>query len=161
MVTLPAEGRWGVKLLADEDVKGVLAFLRREPLINIYLISRLLEEKTAAATQIVEIRYNHELVVVASLATNIVIAADPDASGDLVESAVALIADRIITRMIPVRAIISPANLVETLWQHLRKTIDPPTVVRMHQPIYALRRRLGFPDLETARYSTLRDLDQL
>ncbi|MGZ4808746.1 MAG: GNAT family N-acetyltransferase [Thermoanaerobaculia bacterium] len=161
MVTLPAEGRWGVKLLADEDVKGVLAFLRREPLINIYLISRLLEEKTAAATQIVEIRYNRELVVVASLATNIVIAADPDASGDLVESAVALIADRIITRMIPVRAIISPANLVETLWQHLRKTIDPPTVVRMHQPIYALRRRLGFPDLETARYSTLRDLDQL
>src|SRR4030081_1772993 len=102
MVTLPAEGRWGVKLLADEDVNSVLAFLRREPLVNIYLISRLLEEKTAAATQIVEIRYNHELVLVASLATNIVIAADPKASRDLVESAVALVADRIITRMIPV-----------------------------------------------------------
>lgn len=161
MVTLPAEGRWGVKLLADEDVKSVLAFLRREPLINIYLISRLMEEKTAAATQIVEVRYNRELVIVASLATNIVIAADPNTPRDLVESAVALIADRIITRMIPVRAIISPANLVDALWQHLRRTIDPPTVVRMNQPIYALRRRLAFPDLETARYSTPRDIDLL
>jgi len=161
MVTLPAEGRWGVKLLADEDVKGVLAFLRREPLINIYLISRLLEEKTAAATQIVEVRYNRELVLVASLATNIVLAADPNERRDLVESAVAIVGDRIVTRMIPVRAIISPADLVETLWKHLRRTIDPPTVVRMNQPIYALRRRFDFPDLEAARYSTMRDLDAL
>jgi predicted GNAT family acetyltransferase len=161
MVTLPAEGRWGVKLLADEDVKGVLAFLRREPLINIYLISRLLEEKTAAATQIVEVRYNRELVLVASLATNIVLAADPNERRDLVESAVAIVGDRIVTRMIPVRAIISPADLVETLWKHLRRTIDPPTVVRMNQPIYALRCRFGFPDLEAARYSTMHDLDAL
>jgi predicted GNAT family acetyltransferase len=78
-----------------------------------------------------------------------------------VESGIAIIADRIITRMIPVRAIISPADLVDTLWKHLRRTIDPPTVVRMNQPIYALRRRLGFPDLETARYSTPRDIDLL
>lgn len=161
MVTLPAEGRWGVRLVADEDVKGVLAFLRREPLINIYLISRLLEEKTAAATQIVEVRYNRELVLVASLATNIVLAADPKTRRDLIDSAVAIVADRIVTRMIPVRAIISPADLVDPLWTHLRRAIDPPTVVRMNQPIYAIRRHLAFPDLEAARYSTLKDLDQL
>src|SRR3954465_9264440 len=125
MVTLPAEGRWGVRLVADEDVKSVLAFLRREPLINIYLISRLLEERTAAATQIIEVRYNRELVLVASLATNIVLAADPNARRDLIESAIAITADRIMTRMIPVRAIISPADLVDALWKHLRKTIDP------------------------------------
>jgi predicted GNAT family acetyltransferase len=161
MVTLPAEGRWAVRPLADEDVQNVLAFLRREPLINIYLISRLLEEKTAAATQVIEVRYNRELVLVASLATNIVLAADRATRSDLVESAVAILADRIITRMIPVRAIISPANLVEALWKNLRKTIDPPTVVRMNQPVYAIRRRLDFPDLETARYSTMRDMDAL
>src|SRR4051794_35656819 len=161
MVTLPAEGRWGVRLVADEDVKGVLAFLRREPLINIYLISRLLEEKTVAATQIVEVRYNRELVLVASLATNIVLAADPHTRRDLIDSAIALIADRIVTRMIPVRAIISPADLVDPLWTQLRKAIDPPTVVRMNQPIYAIRRHLAFPDLDAARYSTLRDLDLL
>ena len=161
MVTLPAEGRWGIKLLGDDDVRSVLSFLRRDPLINIYLISRLLEEKTPAATQIVEVRYNRELVLVASLATNIVLAADPRARRDLIDSAVAIIADRIVTRMIPVRAIISPADLVDALWTHLRRTVDPPTVVRMNQPIYAIRRRLGLPDLETARYSTMRDLDAL
>ena len=161
MVTLPAEGRWGIKLLGDDDVKSVLAFLRREPLINIYLISRLLEEKTAAATQIVEVRYNREIVLVASLATNIVLAADPRARRDLVESAIAIVADRILTRMIPVRAIISPADLVDALWIHLRRSVDPPTVVRMNQPIYAIRRRLDLPDLEVARYSTVRDLDAL
>lgn len=161
MVTLPAEGRWGIKLLGDDDVKSVLAFLRREPLINIYLISRLLEEKTAAATQIVEVRYNREIVLVASLATNIVLASDPRARRDLVESAIAIVADRILTRMIPVRAIISPADLVDALWSHLRRSVDPPTVVRMNQPIYAIRRRLDLPDLEVARYSTVRDLDAL
>jgi hypothetical protein len=31
----------------------------------------------------------------------------------------------------------------------------------MNQPIYALRRRLDYPDLTTARYSTLKDLDAL
>jgi len=161
MVTVPAEGRWGVRLLADEDVKPTLAFLRREPLINIYLISRLLEEKTAAATQVVEVRYNRELVLVASLATNIVIAADPHTRRDLVDSAIAIVADRIVSRVIPVRAIISPSDLVDTLWKHLRRTIDPPTVVRMNQPVYAIKRNVAFPDLEAARYSTLKDIDLL
>jgi predicted GNAT family acetyltransferase len=161
MVTLPVEGRWSIRPLADEDVQSALAFLRREPLINIYLISRLLEERTAAATQIVEVRLNRQLVLVASLATNIVLAADGDARRDLIDSAIGILADRIITRMIPVRAIISPSGLVETLWKHLRRTIDPPTVVRMTQPVYAIRRRLDLPDLESARYATIRDMDLL
>jgi predicted GNAT family acetyltransferase len=63
--------------------------------------------------------------------------------------------------MLPVRAIISPANLVDELWKHLRNRVDPPTVIRMTQPIYAMRRRLDFPDLHDSRYSTLRDLEAL
>ncbi|HEX2059399.1 MAG TPA: GNAT family N-acetyltransferase, partial [Thermoanaerobaculia bacterium] len=161
MATLPSEGRWSLRLLSDDDYKGALEFLQRDPLINVYLISRLIEERTLAATQIAVVRYNGAIVLVASLATNIVLAGDPSISKDITDSAIGLIADRILHRMLPVRAIISPAHLVEALWDLLRVRLDPPTVVRMNQPIYAIRRRPGFPDLTTGRYATLRDLDQL
>ncbi len=161
MVTMPAEGRWSIKPLGDDDVTGALAFLRSDPLINVYLISRLLEERFAAATQMVEVRYNRQTVVLASLATNIVLASEPGQSRDVLETAIAAIADRILTRMLPVRAIISPASLVEMLWSRLRTRLDPPTVVRLTQPVYAIRGRMDFPDLTTARYSTLRDLEAL
>jgi predicted GNAT family acetyltransferase len=161
MATLPAEGRWSLRLLSDDDFKGALEFLQRDPLINVYLVSRLLEERTLAATQIAVARYNGVIVLVASLATNIVLAGDPSISSDITDTAIALVADRILTRMLPVRAIISPATLVESLWNIIRTRIDPPTVVRMNQPIYAIRKRLDYPDLTLSRYSTLRDLDQL
>jgi predicted GNAT family acetyltransferase len=161
MATLPAEGRWSLRLLSDDDFKGALEFLQRDPLINVYLISRLLEERTLAATQIAVVRYNGMIVLVASLATNIVLAGDPSISNDITECAVALIAERILTRMLPVRAIISPAALVESLWNLIRLRVDPPTVVRMNQPIYALKKRLDYPDLTVSRYATLRDLEQL
>jgi len=161
MATLPAEGRWSIKVLAEDGVREALAFLQRDPLINVYLISRLLEERTVSATQMIEVRFNRELVLIASLATNIVMACDPGAPRDVTEAAIGAVADRILTRMVPVRAIISPAALVETLWSQLRTRIDPPTVVRLTQPIYAIRRRFDYPDLTTARYSTTRDLDAL
>jgi predicted GNAT family acetyltransferase len=63
--------------------------------------------------------------------------------------------------MLPVRAIISPAQLVESLWTELHTHLDPPTVVRMNQPVYAIRRRFDFPDLTNARYAVPRDLEQL
>ena len=161
MVTLPAEGRWSLRSVADDDVRGVIDFLSREPLVNVYLLSRLEEERTAAATQMFVIRHQGEIVLVASLATNVVLAAPVTERRDRIESATALLADRIITRVLPVRAIICPAHLVEPLWERLRSRLDPPTVVRMNQPIYAIRRRLDFPDLEKARYARLADLDQL
>ena len=161
MATLPAEGRWSIRTLPEDSIEPALEFLRRDPLVNVYLIARLLEERTLAASQMIEVRFNGELVLVASLATNIVLGTAPAIPRDVMESAVAWVADRIISRMLPVRAIISPANLVDELWKHLRARVDPPTVVRMTQPIYALRRRLDFPDLHDARYSTIRDLDAL
>ena len=161
MVTLPIEGRWSIRNVADEDVDEALAFLRRDPLVNVYLIGRLLEERFAAATQMIEVRYNRAIVLTGTLATNIVIAADPQTPKQVVDAAIAVVADRILTRMLPVRAIISPAPLVESLWNRLRTRLDPPTVVRLNQPIYALQKRFDYPDLGVARYSTLRDLDQL
>src|SRR3712207_7318330 len=32
MATLPAEGRWSLRLLSDDDFKGALEFLQRDPL---------------------------------------------------------------------------------------------------------------------------------
>ncbi|MFP5246384.1 MAG: GNAT family N-acetyltransferase [Thermoanaerobaculia bacterium] len=161
MATLPAEGRWSLRLLSEDDFKGALEFLQRDPLVNVYLISRLLEERTLAATQIAVVRYNGAIVLVASLATNIVLAGDPSIPKEITDSAISLIAERILTRMLPVRAIISSASLVESLWEGLRSRIDPPTVVRMNQPIYAIRKQPGFPDLTLGRYATMRDLEQL
>ncbi|HEX6097906.1 MAG TPA: GNAT family N-acetyltransferase [Thermoanaerobaculia bacterium] len=161
MATLPVEGRWSLRLLAEDDFKDALEFLQRDPLINVYLIARLIEERSLAAAQIAVVRYNGAIVVVASLATNIVIAGDPSIPKDITDAGVSLVAERILTRMLPVRAIISPSTLVETLWNDLRARLDPPTVVRLNQPVYALRKRLDYPDLMLARYALLRDLDQL
>src|SRR5437867_2524281 len=132
MVSLPAESRWSIKSLSDDDAGSALAFLRRDPLINVYLISRLMEERFAAAAQMVEIRYNRDTVLLASLATNIVLAQDPGAAQEITDAAIAVVADRILTRALPVRAIISPASLVESLWNRLRPRLDAPTVVRMN-----------------------------
>ncbi len=161
MVSLMADGRWSLRVIGDEDVDDALAFLRHDPLINVYLISRLLEEPTAAATQIFAVRHNRNFVLMASLSTNVVLAAQPGQRDDILETATAMIAERITTRLIPVRAIISPAALVEKLWNRLRVRLDPPTVVRMNQPVYAIRKRVDFPDLTRARFATLRDLDSL
>lgn len=161
MATLPAEGRWSIRSVSDDDASAALAFLRRDPLINVYLVSRILEERFASATQMVEVRHNREIVLMASLATNVVLAADPTVATDVTDTAISVVADRILTRVLPVRAIISPANLVEMLWKRLKTRLDPPTVVRMTQPVYAIRGRLDFPDLKEGRYATMRDLDAL
>jgi predicted GNAT family acetyltransferase len=161
MATLPAEGRWSIRAMSDDDTTAALSFLRRDPLINVYLISRILEERFASATQMVEVRHNREIVLLASLATNIVLAGDPEVAEEVTDTAITVVADRILARVLPVRAIISPAALVERLWMRLRSRLDPPTVVRLNQPVYAIRGRLDFPDLQDARYASMRDLDGL
>ena len=55
MVTLPAEGRWSIKSLGDADAPAALRFLERDALINVYLISRLLEDRSASSAQMVEV----------------------------------------------------------------------------------------------------------
>lgn len=161
MVTLPVEGRWSIKSLGDADAPAALRFLERDPLINVYLISRLLEDRSVSAAQMVEVRYNGEIVLIASLATNVVLAGDPETPQDITNAAISIISERMLTRMMPVRAIISPAPLVEALWTRVKERLEPPTVVRMNQPIYAIRGRLDYPDLKESSYSSMRDLDAL
>src|SRR6266550_1577619 len=145
MVTLPAEGRWSIRSLSDDDAGPALAFLRRDPLINVYLISRLLEERFVSATQTIEVRYNREIVLVASLATNVVMAADPAAPREITDAAISVVAERVMTRMLPVRAIISPAPLVESLWKRLDPDLDLLTEVGMSEPARERVDRLAHP----------------
>ena len=77
MATLPAEGRWSVRTLPEDGIEPALEFLRRDPLVNVYLIARLIEERTLAASQMVEVRFNRDIVLIASLATNIVLGTAP------------------------------------------------------------------------------------
>jgi RimJ/RimL family protein N-acetyltransferase len=161
MVSVPVEGAWSLRSVGDADLREVLAFLEREPLINIYLASRLLDDPIVAAAQMVAVRHERSIVAVAALATNVVLAGAPDVPQPVLGCAIDLIANRILGQMLPVRAIISPAHLVEMLWSRLRTRVDPPTVVRMNQPIYALTPRDGFPTLSRARFSTRYDLDRL
>lgn len=161
MATLPAEGRWSVRLLAEDQFRDALEFLQRDPLINVYLVSRLVEERALSGSQVAVVRFNGAIVLVTSLTTNIVLAGDPSIDERLTDAAVSLIGDRILTRMIPVRAIISPSHLVETLWREIGSRFDPPTVVRMNQPVYALDPQPQLPELSSSRFATMRDLDAL
>ncbi|HVT44827.1 MAG TPA: GNAT family N-acetyltransferase [Thermoanaerobaculia bacterium] len=161
MVTLPIEGRWGLRALREADRSEVLRFLDDERLMNLYLISRVHDEGLRD-TQFVGVRWNGDLVAVASLASNVVVAVAPSADDVTRATILTLLADHILTRGIVVRAIISEGRLVDGLWRLLERRIDPPTVVRLRQPVYALTRLAGdLPDLSRIRYSEIGDLDQL
>ena len=161
MVAIPSDGQWSLRPLSESGGAEALRFLRRDPLLNVFLIARILEDGLASGSPIVEVRHNRETICIASLGTNVVLAADRRDHPDRLEMAVALIADRIVNRMVPVRAIICSADLVDALWQRLRTRIDPPSVVRMNQPIYALTHMRGPGELRSARFATIGDLDQL
>ena len=163
MATLPVEGRWSIKSLSDDDIAAALAFLRRDPLINVYLISRILEERIRAVDA-----DGRGAAQPRDRARRV--AGDEHRSGrrsgrcrsDVTETAIAV--DR---RPHPhahaCRCARSSRRRTSSkmLWARLRTRLDPPTVVRMNQPVYAIRGRLDFPDLTEARYATLRDLDAL
>lgn len=153
--------RWSVVQLEESDARRVFDYLGREPLLNVYLISRLRDDGFVSNSA-TEVRLNGRTICIATLGSNIVLASNPPRVPRELESAMALLAERITARGTLVRAIVSEAELVEALWLHLRSRIDPPTVFRMNQPIYALLERGAIHrDLVSVRYSTLEDLDEL
>ena len=161
MVTLPITSSWSLRSLGESDRDRALAFLEREPLLNAYLISKILDEGMTAS-QFLEVKSGGSPVCLASVASNVVMGVAPESTAEEREVAIALLGERILGRAIPVRAIISDATLVEMLWRHLRIRLDPPTVVRMNQPIYSLKQADEvLPDLQRVRYAGLDDLDVL
>lgn len=164
MASLSAESEWNLRVIREGELPRILEFLRREPLLNVYLISRLLDEGTSGTSELVEVSIDRRTAVVASLSSNVVITADRSMRVALWEQAVALVADRIINRRVPIRATISDATLVEFLWKNLNAYLDPPTVVRLNQPVYALtadRSAAAGRPFETMRFAISSDLEAL
>lgn len=159
MVALPIAGRWTVRQLGESHRDRALEFLRREPVLNVYLISKILDEGFAPPGQLVEISHRDEPVMISTLGTNIVMSTSHGIDREKIATAVEMLADRVITRAIPVRAIISEMVLVERLWRVLQSRFDQPTVVRLNQPVYALASRGDFPDLGVVRYARPEEVD--
>ncbi len=162
MVSILANLDWSLRSLGDEDRNRLLAFLGQDPILNVYLISRILDDGVTGGGTTVEVLGRGKTVCVASMSSNLVMARARDASEQEVEKALTLVAGRILTRALPIRAIISEAALVEHLWSQLANRFDPPSVVRLNQPVYVLEDlEPPLPDLRRLRYSELRDLDLL
>lgn len=155
-----AESQWSVDAPSEREAGRLLRVLEREPLLNTFLISRIRDEGTTAAS-VLEVRHRGEMIIAASVATNIVLAADRRRLSEEIQTAFDHLARRIMERNIPVRAMVSEADLVDALWQRLQHVYEPPTVARLNQPIYALERNDDLPSLERLRYSTVSDLPML
>jgi uncharacterized protein len=162
MVALPDDDRWSIRILTDTDKPRVLRFLERDPLMNVYLISRILDEGMSLQTQTIEIEQRRRTICVATLSSNVVAAVDPEAPADSRAMALTLLSDRVVRSSIAPRAIICEATVVEELWRNLQPRLDPPTVVRLNQPVYALSENASLPrELHRVRYGRIDDLDQL
>jgi predicted GNAT family acetyltransferase len=150
-----------VQALHERDAPRILEYLGRDPLLNVFLISRIRDEGMIASNM-VSISRGGSTIAAASLATNVVIAAERPRRKELLEAAMDALAERILARSIAVRAIVSEAELVEPLWNRLERHLEPPTVARLIQPIYALEEMTpALPELGSTRYSTAADLPQL
>ena len=148
--------------MTDGELPRILRFLELEPLLNVYLISRLRDEGLRSGIEVVEVLLGERTICVAILASNVVMAADPSLDSGSRREAISLVAERIITQRIPVRASISEAGLVEILWSRLSRVLDPPTVVRLSQPVYALTHSSGgWRALSQMRFAAVKDLDAL
>ncbi|HVT03966.1 MAG TPA: GNAT family N-acetyltransferase [Thermoanaerobaculia bacterium] len=161
MVSLPIDDQWAVRSLSENDRPSIFAFLEREPLLNIYLLSRLMDEGFGHPGQTIEIRHHGATVCVASLTSNLVFALDRELTPAEHNLTLDLLADRVLRGSSVPRAIIADEQCVDEIWQQLRSRIDPPTVVRLRQPVYVLESFVDDGTIEAVRFSTMDDLDAL
>jgi uncharacterized protein len=162
MATWPDElANWSVRPLGAADQAEALRFLEREPVLNAYLISRILEGGISGIGAVIGVRYRRELIAVAMLGSNVVLAAQRDLAGDVRRIAVSILAEEIVHSVHPPRAMVSEVSLVDGVWDQVRNYVAPPTVVRLAQPVYVLDGLDRPANLERVRYSRLDDLDQL
>lgn len=162
MATLPQERDWALTPLGPKDLSEALDFLKLDPLANVYFIGRLHDEGPGPKGQTLMIRCDGVPVAMASLSTNVILAGNEAVALTLREEAMARLGERIIARMTPVRAIISDARLVDSLWRRIEGYLAPPTVIRLSQPVYAIPAGPNdLPDLQQTRYAAERDLQAL
>lgn len=155
-------GEWEIVRVGKEQIEEVLEFLGTRPLVNVYLIARLIDEGPSAFGQTLAARKDGRLVCVASVTSNVVLGTASEVDPALLGEAVGELAKVISREPALIRAIICEAQLVEMLWGRIGRLLTAPTVVRLSQPIYALTALTPpLPDLVTARYAEESDLDEL
>lgn len=154
-------GRWAVRSLGWSDQTAALEFLEREPIMNAYLVSRILDEGVGGLGDHVAVFLRGELVGLAMVGWNIVMAVERSLPHDLRELVVSIFADQVTRSGEGPRAIISEVSLVEALWRQLSAWVPPPTVFRARQPVYVLDAMDDPPELGLVRYARGGDLDAL
>lgn len=154
------ETRLTVRPLQKNEWERALTFLDREHALNIYLVARLRDRSVSQPVPALAVFRGNQLVAVATASSNLAAATDPDMSIEEVEEVASLLAGEIVQRSTYLRAIIAPAVIVELLWSHLESHYEPPTVVRLSQPVYLLEKSSG-ASLQHVRYGRLDDLDLL
>jgi ribosomal protein S18 acetylase RimI-like enzyme len=153
--------RWAVRSLGWSDQTAALEFLEREPIMNAYLVSRILEEGIAGLGDHVAVFLRGELVGIAMVGWNIVMAVERSLPHEMRDLVVSIFADQVTRTGDAPRAIISEVSLVETLWRQIAAWVSPPTVWRDRQPVYVLDDMDDPPELDLVRYSRAGDLDAL
>ncbi len=152
--------RWTVRALQRRELETAREFLDREHALNIYLAARLHDASAAQPPSVLAVFRGDQLAAVATASANLAVATDPSLSGGEIEQVATLLGSEIIQRSTYLRAIIAPAVIVEPLWNHLEAHYDPPTVVRLSQPVYLLETGTG-ARLQHVRFSRLDELDLL
>ncbi len=153
--------QWSVRPLVVGDQVDVLRFLERQPVLNAYLISRILESGLVGLGAAIGVKHQRELIATALLGANVVLAMESDIPSEVRRIAVSIIAEEVVHSVHPPRALVSEASLVDAVWLQIRNYVSPPTVIRLAQPVYVLDNLARPANLESVRYSTIADLDAL
>jgi ribosomal protein S18 acetylase RimI-like enzyme len=153
--------RWAVRSLGWGDQTAALDFLEREPIMNAYLVSRILEEGIVGLGDHVAVFLRGELIGLAMVGWNVVMAVERSLPHDVRDFVVSIFADQVTRSGDAPRAIISEQSLVEALWRPLSSWVAPPTVRRDRQPVYVLDHMDEPPELDLVRYARGSDLDAL
>jgi ribosomal protein S18 acetylase RimI-like enzyme len=153
--------RWAVRSLGWADQTRALEFLERDPIMNAYLLSKILDEGIGGLDDHVAVFLRGELVGIAIVGWNIVMAVDRSLAHETRNLVVSIFADHVTRSGESPRAIISEVSLVEALWKQVSSWVAPPTVWRDRQPVYVLEHMDDPPDLDEVRYARAGDLDAL
>lgn len=153
--------RWAVRSLGWSDQTAALDFLEREPIMNAYLVSRILDEGIAGLGDHVAVFFRGEIVGISTVGWNVVMAVERSLPHETRDMVVSIFADQVTRTGESPRAIISEVSLVEAVWKPISSWVAPPTVWRDRQPVYVLEHMDDPPELDAVRYARPADLDAL
>src|SRR5688572_30149340 len=100
MVSEPAGPQWFFRALSADEDDLALAFLQESPLLNVYFISRILDEGIGSRGQTAEIVGDGRTMALASLTSNLALAASENLEDAERSRAMEVLAERILSRSV-------------------------------------------------------------